>query len=107
LRQNGRASNGEEFECARFIDQMDEVSRWVRNTPRQASSFWLQTYTDKFHPDFVAELSDGRILVVEYKRENDWSNDDLRRSGRWAICGPTAAAGGASSSCPRARTSGR
>ncbi|HEY5504781.1 MAG TPA: hypothetical protein VIK28_06455, partial [Sedimentisphaerales bacterium] len=30
-------------------------------------SFWLQTSTDKFYPDFVAQLKDSRILVVEYK----------------------------------------
>lgn len=31
------------------------------------SSFWLQTSTDRFYPDFVAETLDGRMLVVEYK----------------------------------------
>jgi len=44
----------------------------------QPSSFWLQTSTDKFYPDFVAELKDGRMLVVEYKNEKDWSNDDSK-----------------------------
>ena len=29
--------------------------------------FLLPTSTDKFYPDFVAMLNDGRILVVEYK----------------------------------------
>jgi type III restriction enzyme len=38
----------------------------------------LQTSTDKFYPDFVAELTDGRILVVEYKGEDRWTNDDSR-----------------------------
>ena len=69
---------GEEFECARFIDQMEQVKRWVRNVDRQPSSFWLQTSTDKFYPDFLAELLDGRILVVEYKGEDRWSNDDSK-----------------------------
>jgi len=27
----------------------------------------LQTSSDKFYPDFIALLNDGRILVVEYK----------------------------------------
>jgi len=27
----------------------------------------------------VAELTDGRILVVEYKGEDRWSNDDSRQ----------------------------
>ncbi len=70
---------GEEFECAVFLDQMPEVKVWVRNLERRpTSSFWLQTATDRFYPDFVAELQDGRILVVEYKGEDRWSNDDSR-----------------------------
>jgi 16S rRNA G966 N2-methylase RsmD len=32
-----------------------------------AASCWLPTATDKFYPGFVAELEDGRLLVVEYK----------------------------------------
>jgi len=52
---------------------------WVRNLERRTdSSFWLQTSTDRFYPDFVAELQDGRILVVEYKGEDRWSNDDSK-----------------------------
>jgi type III restriction enzyme len=34
--------------------------------------------TDKFYPDFIAELTDGRILVVEYKGADRWSNDDSK-----------------------------
>lgn len=61
-------SSGEEFECAQFIDRLDDVEYWVRNIPRQQKfSFWLQTSTDRFYPDFVCKLKDGRILVVEYK----------------------------------------
>ncbi|MCL4204152.1 MAG: DEAD/DEAH box helicase family protein [Pirellulaceae bacterium] len=72
-------SEGEEFDCAVFLDQLDTVKFWVRNLERRAEgSFWLQTATDKFYPDFVALLADGRILVVEYKGEDRWSNDDSR-----------------------------
>lgn len=72
-------SEGEEFECAQFIDQMPEVKFWVRNLERRPEhSFWLQTSTDKFYPDFVALLNDGRILVVESKGEHLWSNDDSK-----------------------------
>lgn len=47
---------------------MEEVEFWVRNLPKQpAFSFWLQTSTDRFYPDFVCKLKDGQILVVEYK----------------------------------------
>jgi type III restriction enzyme len=72
-------SEGEEFDCAAFLDQLDAVKCWVRNLERRPdASFWLQTASDKFYPDFVALLADGRILVVEYKGEDRWSNDDSR-----------------------------
>lgn len=71
--------DGEEYECAVFLDQLDAVKYWVRNLERRPeSSFWLQTSTDKFYPDFVALLTDERILVVECKGEHLWSNDDSR-----------------------------
>ena len=60
-------SQGEEFECACHLDQMDEVQFWVRNIDRKPNSFWLQMPNDRFYPDFVAKLTDGRTLVVEYK----------------------------------------
>lgn len=73
-------SDGEEYECAVFIDsQLRNVKRWVRNLERGVdSSFWLQTSSDRFYPDFIVELTDGRILVVEYKGEDRWSNDDSK-----------------------------
>jgi len=72
-------TEGEEFDCAVFLDGLPEVKFWVRNLSgpgRETTSFWLQTSTDKFYPDFVCLLKDGRILVVEYKNATDWSNDD-------------------------------
>ena len=39
----------------------------VRNAAGHSRSFRLPTATDKFYPDFVAQLADGRLLVVEYK----------------------------------------
>lgn len=57
----------EEFQCAQFLDGLDEVAYWVRNLSRKPSSFRLQTSTDYFYPDFVCRLKDGRILVVEFK----------------------------------------
>ena len=70
-------SDGEEFQCAQFIDRLPEVKFWVRNLERQPRfSFWLQTSTDKFYPDFVGLLTDGRYLVVEYKGVHLWSADD-------------------------------
>lgn len=32
--------------------------------------FWLPTSFGRFYPDFVCELSDGRIFVAEYKGEH-------------------------------------
>lgn len=70
--------NGEEWECARYLDELPEVETWVRNLDRNPNSFRLQTSTDNFYPDFVCKLTDGRILVVEYKGEDRWSNDDSK-----------------------------
>jgi len=69
----------EEFLCAQAIDAHTAVKHWVRNIERQPKfSFWLPTSTDYFYPDFVAELNDGRFLVVEYKGANLKTNDDSR-----------------------------
>jgi type III restriction enzyme len=63
--------NTEEVECAAVIENHPAVKYWVRNLERQPScSFWFPTSTDKFYPDFVALLNDGRYLVVEYKGEH-------------------------------------
>jgi len=35
--------------------------------PVKTSSFRLQTSKDWFYPDFLVQLNDGRVLVVEYK----------------------------------------
>ena len=66
-----------EYHCAVAIDELQPVRHWVRNLPRFPEfSFWLPTSKDRFYPDFVAELSDGRLLVVEYKGEGYKTNDD-------------------------------
>lgn len=59
--------DGEEVRCAQIIDSLPQVAYWIRNVARHPQSFWLPTATDKFYPDFVARLADGRLLVVEYK----------------------------------------
>lgn len=69
----------EEFRCAQVLDAHSKVKHWVRNIDQQPKfSFWLPTATDYFYPDFVAELTDGRVLVVEYKGEPYKTNDDSR-----------------------------
>lgn len=60
-------SQGEEFECAMFLDQMPEVEYWVKNVEKKPGAFWLPTSRYRFYPDFIVKLKDGRILVVEYK----------------------------------------
>ena len=72
-------SDGEEFQCAQLLDTNPKIKRWVRNLEgRPQHSFWLQTSTDRFYPDFVCELTDGRFLVVEFKGFDRWSDDDSK-----------------------------
>jgi type III restriction enzyme len=75
--ETASGSAPEEFQFAQWLDSRAEVEWWVRNLDRQPNhAFWLQTSTDKFYPDFVAKLKDGRILVAEYKGEHLATNDD-------------------------------
>ena len=59
--------SGEEYNCAIELDKMPEVRHWIRNVDRKPSSFWLPLSHNKFYPDFIAELTDGRLMAVEYK----------------------------------------
>jgi type III restriction enzyme len=58
---------GEEFQCAQAIDSLSEIKFWLRNVARDPESFWLPTAAGKFYPDFVAQLNDDRLMVIEYK----------------------------------------
>lgn len=60
-------TNGEEFQCAQAIDSLPEVRYWLRNVMKHPQSFYLPTATDRFYPDFVALLNDGRQFIIEYK----------------------------------------
>lgn len=74
----------EEYRCAEAIDTSKHVKRWIRIIEKQDYSFYLPIPTGRFFPDFIAELDDDRILVVEYKGENLYTNADSqmkRRSG--------------------------
>ncbi len=80
---------GEEFTCALFLATgLEGVKYWVRNIERKPGSFSLQTGTDRFYPDFICQMEDGRILAVEYKNERDWDlpdNKEKREVGElWA-----------------------
>jgi type III restriction enzyme len=59
---------GEEFECAEFIaNQLSGVEWWVRNVERKPTSFWLQTASDRFYPDFLLKMENGPLVAIEYK----------------------------------------
>lgn len=71
--------NNEETECALNIDINPNVEFWIRNLERQEfHSFWLQTPTDKFYPDFIVKLKDGTIVILEYKGENLYDTTDSK-----------------------------
>lgn len=58
----------EEMLCALAIDGYPRVKHWVRNLDSEpVHGFWLPTSFGRFYPDFVCELTDGRIFVAEYK----------------------------------------
>lgn len=86
----GDFDSKEEFECAVQLDKLAQQGRirhWVRNLVRkEGCSFFLQKATGRFWPDFVCELPDGTILVVEYKGAQGWSDaqDDRDIGGLWA-----------------------
>jgi type III restriction enzyme len=72
--------NGEETDCAAFLDGRPEVAVLVRNPEQKpGAAFWLPLPNGRrFYPDFVAKLTDGRVLVVEYKGADRYTNDDSR-----------------------------
>lgn len=81
--------DGEEFLCAQAIDANSKIKHWVRNlVDRQQASFRLPLGNGWFYPDFVAELEDGRLFVIEYKGAAYKTNDDSRVKNavgqRWA-----------------------
>lgn len=70
-------AQGEEYECAKAIDSLPEVKYWIRNLVRRDhASFWLPLAHHRFYPDFICQLADDRMLVIEYKGEAYASNDD-------------------------------
>lgn len=58
----------EESHCAKKIDDHPNVKRWIRNLVYEsAGGFSLPLSPGRFFPDFLVELNDGRIAIVEYK----------------------------------------
>lgn len=74
-------AQGEEFDCAQIIDTLPEIKYWIRNPDLGKRGFWLPlsgVRGNRFFPDFICELKDGRILVLEYKGEAYKTNDDSK-----------------------------
>jgi len=86
----GDFDSEEEMECAYWLDRAAQkglIDFWVRNLVRKAaSSFFLPTAKDRFHPDFICRLPGGRTLIVEYKGADRWkeAEDDRKVGELWA-----------------------
>lgn len=73
--KTGAGKEAQEFTCAKVIDELEQVEFWVRNLVDK-SQFWMPTHKDRTYPDFVAKLKDRRLLVVEFKGSDRFTNDD-------------------------------
>lgn len=86
----GDFDSREEFECACKLDQLaasGKIRFWVRNlVNKPGASFFLQKAGGRFYPDFVCALPGDRVLVVEYKGAQGWTDaqDDRDIGGLWA-----------------------
>ena len=86
----GDFDSKEEFECAVQLDKLGQQGRlkyWVRNlVNKPGCAFFLQKATGRFWPDFVCALPGGKILIVEYKGGQGWTDaqDDRDIGGLWA-----------------------
>jgi type III restriction enzyme len=71
-----------EAEVAVVLDALPEVELWLRNLDRRPDSFRLPCPTnqgDWFYPDFLARLTDARLLVLEYKGSHLEDHDQAKR----------------------------
>ncbi|QYK47642.1 MAG: DEAD/DEAH box helicase family protein [Phycisphaeraceae bacterium] len=59
--------NNDERLCAQLIDAHPNTKHWIRNIERHPKSFWMPGLRQKFYPDFIAVLHDGRYAAIEYK----------------------------------------
>ena len=76
-------TEGEEYDCARIVASLKGIEFWVKNLEGEPeSSFWIQTSSDKFYPDFVCKLKNGKSLAVEYKGLDRATNDDTKEKER-------------------------
>ncbi len=86
----GDFDSSEEHACAEYIDQLavkGRIKHWVRNLEGNVlGAYSLPMASGKFYPDFVCQLPNDRILIVEYKGAHLWEGaKDKRRIGDlWA-----------------------
>ncbi|MCJ2186467.1 DEAD/DEAH box helicase [Novosphingobium beihaiensis] len=71
---------GDEEQCAKELDNLpaDILKHWVRNVSQHQDALWLPLAENRFYPDFVAELTDGRLLLIEYKGGHIVTSDDTK-----------------------------
>lgn len=74
--------NKEELETAMAIDALPEVKHWVRNIVGGLNSYAIPYSGGNFHPDFVAELEDGRQFIIEHKGRMDDADREKDNVGR-------------------------
>lgn len=58
-----------------------ELSRFFHSL-RNPLFFSFQTATDRFYPDFICKLEDGRVLAVAYKNSRDYDLPDSEEKRR-------------------------
>jgi type III restriction enzyme len=84
--------NDEEVECAKVIDNHKQVKYWVRNLVSEQFGYWLPTAEGgRMYPDFVCQLQNDNIVLIEYKGGHIVSADEAKAKKRigelWQRCG--------------------
>ena len=69
------------------------MKHWLRNVSQHPDAFWLPLAGGKFYPDFIAELTDGRLLIVEYKGDHLLTSDDTKEKRTVGLAWERAMAG--------------
>ena len=49
---------------------------------RKLTSFWLQTASDRFYPDFLLKMKNGPVVAIEYKGAHIADSRDSREKKR-------------------------
>ena len=83
----GKLDTLPERRAALVLSASDRVRHWVRNVASDpVNGFWFSTSAGKFYPDFVAERTDGKVAVIEYKGGNLWADaaEDRNVGASWA-----------------------